>query len=185
MAEELGEVLSEAGSGTDPTVDAVIDYGSKVLEAAGGAGGVAAADVLLAGGAAVGELSATAAAAGGAAIAGGVLLAGAAGFGIGTKINEWTGASDKISDAAVDANPERAYSASQDWDNAGEAWDRGDHLEAIGEGASAIGKFGLSVGEAAVDAVGDAAEAVGEALFGGPSMMDMMEELKRREAEGD
>jgi hypothetical protein len=58
-------------------------------------------------------------------------------------------------------------------------------LQAIGDGASAIGKFALSSGEAAVDAIGDGLPAVGGALFGGTSIMDLMEEAKRRAAADD
>jgi hypothetical protein len=102
------------------------------------------------------------------------------GYGIGEKINEVTGASDVLSDAAVAANPERAYSASQDWDEATSEWDKGEYGSAVADGASAVGKFALSTGEAAVDAVGDAASAVGDAIFGGPSMMDVLEEARKR-----
>lgn len=75
------------------------------------------------------------------------------GYEVGTKIDQATGASDKISTAAVDVNPERAASASNNWDDATSEWDKGEHLEAIGDGAKAVGKFAESVGEAAVDKV--------------------------------
>lgn len=77
------------------------------------------------------------------------------GYDIGTKIDQATGASDKLSTAAVDADPELALSASNDWDDANAAWDKGDHLEAIGDGASAVGKFVEGTAEAAWDAVTD------------------------------
>jgi hypothetical protein len=77
------------------------------------------------------------------------------GYDVGTKIDQATGASDKISTAAVDVNPERAYSASQNWDNATEAMDKGDYVEGVEQGAKAVGKFAESVGEAAYDKVAD------------------------------
>jgi hypothetical protein len=177
------EALFAAGRGANETADEAMDYSEKVMGGAALFGGGEGAAALLAGGGA--ELGAGAAAAGGATIGAAVVGSFAAGYGIGTKIDEWTGASDKLSTAAVDVDPERALSAANDWDDAGAAWDRGDHLEAVGDGASAIGKFALSTGEAAVDALGDAASAVGDALFGGPSMMDVFEEAKRRAAEED
>jgi hypothetical protein len=78
-----------------------------------------------------------------------------------------------------------ARAAANDWDDAGAAWDRGDHLEAVGDGASAIGTFAMSSGEAAVDPLGDAASAVGDAIFGGPSMMDIVAEQMKKAAEED
>jgi len=175
------EALFAAGKGANETADTAMDYSEKVMEVAAVFGGEEAAAAFLAGTGA--ELGAGAAAAGGATVGAAVVGSFAAGYGIGTKIDEWTGASDKLSTAAVDVNPERALSAANDWDDAGAAWDRGDHLEAVGDGASAIGKFAVSTGEAAVDALGDAASVVGDALFGGPSMMDVFEEAKRRAAE--
>jgi hypothetical protein len=77
------------------------------------------------------------------------------GYDVGTEIDKATGASDKLSTAAVDADPELALSASRDWDDANSAWDKGDHLEAIGDGASAVGKFVEGSAEAAWDAVTD------------------------------
>ena len=177
------EALFAAGKGANETADEAMDYSEKVRGGAALFGGEGAAASLLAGGGA--ELGAGAAAAGGATIGAAVVGSFAAGYGIGTKINEWTGASDTLSTAAVDANPERALSAANDWDDAGAAWDRGDHLEAVGDGASAIGKFAVSSGEAAVDALGDAASAVGDALFGGPSMMDIVAEQMKKAAEED
>ena len=82
------------------------------------------------------------------------------GYDIGTRFNEATGASDKLSTAAVDADPELALSASNDWDDANAAWDKGDHLEAIGDGASAVGKFAVGTAEAAGSAIADGAEKV-------------------------
>jgi hypothetical protein len=77
------------------------------------------------------------------------------GYEIGTEIDKATGASDVISTAAVDVNPERAVSASNDWDNANANWDKGEYVDAVGDGASAVGKFAESVGEAAWDKVTD------------------------------
>jgi hypothetical protein len=77
------------------------------------------------------------------------------GYEIGTQIDQATGASDKLSTAAVDADPELALSASRDWDDANAAWDKGDHLEAIGDGASAVGKFAEGAAEAAWDKITD------------------------------
>ena len=156
------ELLFAAGKGANETADQAMDYSEKVMGGAAVFGGGEAAGTILAGGAA--ELGAGAAAAGGATIGAAVVGSFAAGYGIGTKIDEWTGASDKLSSAAVDANPELALSAANDWDDAGTAWDRGDHLEAIGDGASAIGKFAAGTAEAAVDAVGDALSDVGGAI---------------------
>jgi hypothetical protein len=82
------------------------------------------------------------------------------GYEIGTKIDQATGASDKLSTAAVDADPELALSASNDWDDANAAWDKGDHVEAIEDGASAVGKFVEGSAEAAGSAIADGAEAV-------------------------
>ena len=82
------------------------------------------------------------------------------GYEIGTKIDQATGASDKLSTAAVDADPELALSASNDWDDANAAWDKGDHIEAIGDGASAVGKFAMGTAEAAGSAIADGAEKV-------------------------
>ena len=65
-----------------------------------------------------------------------------AGYSVGQKIDEATGASDKWSSAAVDADPERARAAA-------DAWDRGDHLEAVGD-------FIVGSGEALVGAITDA-----------------------------
>ena len=77
------------------------------------------------------------------------------GYQVGTEIDKATGASDKLSTAAVEANPERALSAANDWDNATSEWDKGDHLEAVGDGAKAVGKFAESTAEAAYDKVAD------------------------------
>jgi hypothetical protein len=77
------------------------------------------------------------------------------GYEIGTQIDQATGASDKLSTAAVDADPERAVAASEHWDDANAEWDRGDHLEAVGDGAAAIGDFAVGSAEAAVDAISD------------------------------
>jgi hypothetical protein len=156
------EVLFAAGKGANETADQAMDYSEKVMGGAAVFGGEEAAGALLAGGGA--ELGAGAAAAGGATIGAAVVGSFAAGYGIGTKIDEWTGASDKLSTAAVDANPELALSAANDWDDAHAAWDRGDHLEAIGDGASSVGKFVAGSAEAAVDAVGDALSDVGGAI---------------------
>jgi hypothetical protein len=177
------ELLFAAGRGANETADEAMDYAEKVMEVAAVFGGEEAAAAFLAGGGA--ELGAGAAAAGGATVGAAVVGSFAAGYGIGTKIDEWTGASDKLSTAAVDVDPERALSAANDWDDAGAAWEKGDHLEAVGDGASAIGKFALSSGEAAVDAIGDGISAVGDALFGGPSMMDIVAEQMKKAAEED
>jgi len=77
------------------------------------------------------------------------------GYDVGTQIDQATGASDKLSTAAVDADPGLARSASNNWDDATSEWDRGDHLEAVGDGAKAVGKFAEGLGEAAIDKVGD------------------------------
>ena len=82
------------------------------------------------------------------------------GYEIGTRIDQATGASDKLSTAAVDADPELALSASRDWDDANAAWEKGDHMEAIGDGASAVGKFAEGTAEAAGSAIADGAEKV-------------------------
>ena len=82
------------------------------------------------------------------------------GYKIGTEIDQATGASDKLSTAAVDADPELALSASNDWDDANAAWDKGDHVEAIADGASAVGKFAVGSAEAAGSAIADGAEKV-------------------------
>jgi hypothetical protein len=81
------------------------------------------------------------------------------GYEIGTQFDQATGASDKLSTAAVDADPELALSASRDWDDANAAWDKGDHVEAIGDGVSAVGKFAVGTAEAAGSAIADGAEA--------------------------
>jgi hypothetical protein len=82
------------------------------------------------------------------------------GYEIGTQIDQATGASDKLSTAAVDADPELALSASRDWDDANAAWDKGDYVDAVGDGASAVGKFAVGTAEAAGSAIADGAEAV-------------------------
>ena len=86
------------------------------------------------------------------------------GYEIGTEIDKATGASDKLSTAAVNVNPERALSASNNWDDATSEWDKGEHLEAIGDGAKAVGKFAESLGEAAVDKVEDLASDAYDAI---------------------
>jgi hypothetical protein len=86
------------------------------------------------------------------------------GYKIGTAIDEATGASDKLSTAAVDADPERAVAAAEHWDDAGAEWDKGDHLEAIGDGAAAIGDFAVGTAEAAGSAIADGAEAVWDGI---------------------
>ena len=63
------------------------------------------------------------------------------GWEVGKEIDDATGASDTWSSAAVDADPELARSAADDWD-------KGDH-------AKAVGKFLHSTGEAAWDAASD------------------------------
>ncbi len=60
---------------------------------------------------------------------------------IGQQIDQATGASDKWSSAAVDADPQRAHDAA-------DAWDRGDHLEAVGD-------FAVGTAEAAIDKIED------------------------------
>ena len=77
------------------------------------------------------------------------------GYKVGTQIDQATGASDKLSTAAVDADPERAQASAEHWDNAGAEWDKGDHLEAVGDGVAAIGDFAVGSAEAAVDAITD------------------------------
>ena len=64
-----------------------------------------------------------------------------AGTDAGRRLDEATGASDTWSTAAVDADPELARSAADDWD-------KGDH-------AKAVGKFARATGEAIVDGVED------------------------------
>lgn len=86
------------------------------------------------------------------------------GYEIGTKIDQATGASDKLSTAAVDADPERAQAAAQHWDDAGAEWDKGDHIAAIGDGAAAIGDFAVGTAEAAGSAIADGAEAAWDAV---------------------
>jgi hypothetical protein len=98
--------LFAAGRGANETADDAMDYAEKVMEVAAVFGGAEAAAALLAGGGA--ELGAGAAAAGGATVGSAVVGSFAAGYGIGTTIDEWTGASDKLSTAAVDVNRERA-----------------------------------------------------------------------------
>ena len=82
------------------------------------------------------------------------------GYKVGTAIDQATGASDKLSTAAVDADPERAVAASEHWDDANAEWAKGDHLEAIGDGAAAVGDFAVGTAEAAGSAIEDGAEAV-------------------------
>jgi hypothetical protein len=77
------------------------------------------------------------------------------GYDIGTKIDKATGASDKLSTAAVDADPELARTAANHWDDANSEWDKGDHLEAIGDGAKAVGDFVEGTAEAAWDKITD------------------------------
>ena len=77
------------------------------------------------------------------------------GYDIGTKIDQATGASDKLSTAAVAADPELAVSASKDWDDAQTAWDKGDHVDSVGDGVSAAGKFIEGSAEAAWDKLTD------------------------------
>jgi hypothetical protein len=86
------------------------------------------------------------------------------GYEIGTKIDQATGASDKLSTAAVDADPERAQAAAEHWDDAGAEWDKGDHVAAIGDGAAAIGDFAVGTAEAAGSAIADGAEAAYDAI---------------------
>lgn len=86
------------------------------------------------------------------------------GYDIGTKIDQATGASDKLSTAAVDADPERATAAAEHWDNAGAEWDKGDHVAAIEDGAAAIGDFAVGTAEAAGSAIADGAEAVWDGI---------------------
>ena len=78
-----------------------------------------------------------------------------AGYHVGTEIDQATGASDKLSTAAVNADPELALSASNNWDDAKSEWDKGDHLEAVGDGAKAVGKFVEGSAEAAYDSAKD------------------------------
>jgi hypothetical protein len=111
---------------------------------------VAAGETTLASGA---EITAAGAAGAGVAAVAGVAAAGAIGYEIGTWIDHATGASDKLSTAAVDADPALAQKSAQHWDDAGESWDKGDHLQAIGQGAEAVGDFIEGSAEAAVDKV--------------------------------
>jgi hypothetical protein len=175
--EDVSKTIGEAGGAAG--AEALVLEG--IARSAGMVGGVgAAADAVLAGGAAAEGLTAGAAAVGGAGVAAGVVGAFATGYWVGEKIDDLTGASDKLSSAAVDADPELALSASNDWDDAGTAWDRGDHLEAVGDGASAVGKFALGSAEAAIDGIGSVASDIGDAIFGGPSIFEMAEEAARR-----
>ena len=179
--EDVSHAVGEAGGAAGAEALA-LETAARGMGLVGGAG--AAADAVLAGGAAAEGLSAGAAAVGGGAIAAGAVGAFATGYWIGEKIDDLTGASDKLSTAAVDADPELALSAANDWDDAGTAWDKGDHLEAIGDGASAIGKFAVGSVEAAGEGIASVASDIGDALFGGPSMMELAEEaLKRSENE--
>ena len=91
----------------------------------------------------------------------------ATGYWVGEKIDDLTGASDKLSTAAVDADPELAMKAAEHWDDAGAEWDRGDHLSAVGDGAAAIGDFALGTAEAAGGAIVDGVEAAGSAIADG------------------
>jgi hypothetical protein len=86
------------------------------------------------------------------------------GYKVGTQIDQATGASDKLSTAAVDADPERASAAAEHWDNAGAEWDKGDHLEAIGDGAAAIGDFAVGSAEALGSKIEDGASAAYDAI---------------------
>ncbi len=175
--EDISHGIGEAGATAGAEALAL----EGVARAASMTGGVgAAADAVLAGGAAAEGLSAGAAAVGGAGVAAGVVGAFATGYWVGEKIDDLTGASDKLSTAAVDADPELALSASNDWDDAGTAWDRGDHLEGVGDGASAVGKFALGTAEAAADGIASVASDIGDAIFGGPSIFEMAEEAARR-----
>ena len=87
-----------------------------------------------------------------------------AGYDIGTKIDQATGASDKLSTAAVDADPERAQAASGHWDDANSEWEKGDHIAAIGDGAAAIGDFAVGSAEALGSKVEDLAESAWDAV---------------------
>jgi hypothetical protein len=82
------------------------------------------------------------------------------GYEIGTQIDQATGASDKLSTAAVDADPERAKDSAEHWDQAGAEWEKGDHVAAVEDGAVAIGDFAVGSAEAAGSAIEKGAEAV-------------------------
>jgi hypothetical protein len=162
--EEISHGIGEGGSAAGAE-GLALEGAARAMSLTGGAAG--AADALLAGGAAAEGLSVGAAAVGGGAIVAGAAGAFATGYWVGEKIDNLTGASDKLSTAAVDADPERAQAAAQHWDDAGTEWSRGDHLEAIGDGAASIGDFAVGSVEAAGSAVASGAEAVGGAIADG------------------
>jgi hypothetical protein len=145
---DAGNVAGAAGLGLEAV--------ARAASMTGGAS--AAADAVLAGGAAAEGLSAGAAAVGVGTAAAGVVGAFATGYWVGTQIDEATGASDALSTAAVDADPELARSAANDWDNAGAEWSNGEYGSAVADGASSVGKFAVGSVEAAGSAIADGAE---------------------------
>lgn len=126
------------------TAGTVAGAGAMAVDGVMGGAAGATADAILAGeGALATGAEVTAAGAAGAGVFAGASVVGAfaLGYEVGTMIDNATGASDKWSGAAVDADPERAKDAA-------DAWDRGDHLEAVGD-------FIVGSGEALIDKIED------------------------------
>ena len=73
------------------------------------------------------------------------------------KLDELTGASDKLSYGGRRRGSRSALGGGQRLGRRGRGLGQGDHLEAIGDGASAVGEFAVGSAEAAADGIASVA----------------------------